>query len=226
MDSAFWETLWLTLQLAGATTLILVIFGIPLAYGVAQLRSLWKPVCTALISLPLVLPPTVLGFYLLLAFSPESFIGRWLSDLADIQLVFSFTGLVIASVLYSLPFMVLPLQAGFENVPKSLIEASYTLGKSHSETLLKVLLPLVRPALLTGIVLSFAHTIGEFGVVLMIGGNIPGQTKVASIAVYDEVESLNYAQAHQYAWVLLIISFFILVLVYSLNGSTNRIFHR
>jgi molybdate transport system permease protein len=223
MSNAFFETIWLTLQLAGLTTLALLLIGIPIAYGLAHLKGFWKPVLTALVSLPLVLPPTVLGFYLLLAFSPENGFGRWLDTVLGIRLVFTFAGLVVASVVYSLPFMVQPLQTGFENVPNSLIEASYTLGKGKWETFRKVLLPLIRPALLTGIVLSFAHTIGEFGVVLMIGGNIPGETRVASIAIFDEVESLQYAQAHQYAWVLLLLSFLILVLVYAFNDKASRI---
>lgn len=226
MDSAFLETLWLTLQLAGVTTLVLILVGIPIAYGLAHLRNFWKPILTAIISLPLVLPPTVLGFYLLLAFSPSSGLGLWLDEVLGLRLVFTFSGLVVASVIYSLPFMVQPLQSGFENIPSSLVEASYTLGKGRRETLWRVLLPLVRPALLTGTVLSFAHTIGEFGVVLMIGGNIPGETRVASIAIFDEVESLNYGTAHQYAWVLLLLSFAILVLVYALNGNTNRILQK
>jgi len=172
--------------------------------------------------MPLVLPPTVLGFYMLLLLSPENGVGKWLDQYFNIRLVFSFAGLVIGSVIYSLPFMIHPLQSGFENIPKSYSEVSYTLGKSKWETLLKVLLPNMRPALLTGIVLTFAHTVGEFGVVLMLGGNIPGETKVASIAIYDEVEGLNYATANQYAFLLFIFSFLVLMIVYILNGRSIK----
>ena len=152
--------------------------------------------------MPLVLPPTVLGFYLLIAFSPSFFFGQWLDEWFDLRLVFSFEGLVVASVLYSLPFMVHPIQAGFSNLSASLTEASFVLGKSKTTTLFKVLLPNIKPSLLTGVVLAFAHTIGEFGVVLMIGGNIPDKTRVASIAIYDEVESLNYGAANAYSLIL------------------------
>lgn len=217
MNEAFWQTLLLTFQLAAITTVLLFIIGIPLAYFLASTKSRLKPVLETLISMPLVLPPTVLGFYLLLAFSPENSFGAWLDNTFGLRLVFSFTGLVIGSVIYSLPFMVQPIQAGLENLPQNYTDASYTLGKSRWETLRKVLLPNIKPALLTGIVLSFAHTVGEFGVVLMIGGNIPGETRVASIAIYDEVEGLNYAVANQYALVLFAFSFIVLMLVYSLN---------
>ncbi len=214
-----WTPLVLTFQLALITTLILVLLGIPLAYWLAYTRHKIKPVIETLVSMPLVLPPTVLGFYLLLAFSPANAFGQWLDQWLGLRLVFSFPGLVVASVLYSLPFMVQPIQAGFANLPGSLAEAAATLGKSRTTTLLKVLLPNIKPALLTGIVLSFAHTIGEFGVVLMIGGNIPGQTRVASIAIYDEVEALNYGVANAYSLVLFAITFCILLTVYLINGG-------
>lgn len=217
MESAFWQTLWLTFQLASITTLVLLFIGVPLAYWIANSRSRFKPIFEALVSMPLVLPPTVLGFYLLLAFSPESMLGQWLEATLGLRLVFTFTGLVIGSIIYSLPFMVQPIQAGFENLSPHLAEAAYTLGKSRWETLLYVLLPNIKPSLLTGIVLSFAHTVGEFGVILMIGGNIPGQTRVASIAIYDEVEGLNYDLANQYAMVLFLFAFVILWLVYTIN---------
>lgn len=223
MNSEFWQTLWLTFQLAGITTLVLLFLGIPIAYFLAYTRSKFKPIWETFISMPLVLPPTVLGFYLLLAFSPQSSLGIWLESNFDLRLVFTFTGLVIGSVIYSLPFMVHPIQSGFEHLPANLAEASYSLGKSRWETLRKVLLPNIRPSLLTGIVLSFAHTIGEFGVVLMIGGNIPGQTKVASIAIYDEVEGLNYDLANQYALVLFIFTFVILLMVYGINRRTKLV---
>lgn len=217
MDVAFWQTLGLTFQLAAITTFILLLIGIPLAYFLANTQSRLKPIVEAFISMPLVLPPTVLGFYLLILLSPESIIGGWLADTFNLRLIFSFTGLVLGSIIYSLPFMVHPIQAGFENLPQNFSEAAYTLGKSKIETLFKVLLPNIKPALLTGIVLSFAHTVGEFGVVLMIGGNIPNETKVASIAIYDEVEGLNYAVANQYALILFLFSFITLLVVYLVN---------
>ena len=212
-----WQPLLLTFRLAAITTLILFVIGIPLAYWIAYTRTRFKPIIETLVSMPLVLPPSVLGFYLLLAFSPQNAFGQWLEQWFHIKLVFSFAGLVIGSVIFSLPFMVHPIQAGFQNLPVSLIEASRTLGKSDIVTLFRILLPNIKPALLSGAVLSFAHTIGEFGVILMIGGNIPGVTKVASIAIYDEVESLNYAAANFYATVLFVVTFTILLLVYVMN---------
>lgn len=212
-----WQPLLLTFRLAAITTVILFFIGIPLAYWIAYTRTRFKPVIETLVSMPLVLPPSVLGFYLLLAFSPQNAFGLWLEQWFHIRLVFSFAGLVIGSVIFSLPFMVHPIQSGFQNLPVSLIEASRTLGKSDVVTLLRVLLPNIKPALLSGVVLSFAHTIGEFGVILMIGGNIPGVTKVASIAIYDEVESLNYAAANFYAAVLFAATFAILLAVYVMN---------
>lgn len=214
-----WQPLSLTFRLAFVTTILLFIIAIPLAYWLAYVKNRVKPVIETLISMPLVLPPTVLGFYLLLAFSPNNAFGQWLDASLGLRLVFSFEGLVIGSLLYSLPFMVHPIQSGFANLSPSLKEAAYILGKSRWTTLTKVLLPNIRPSLLTGIVLSFAHTIGEFGVVLMIGGNIPGQTKVASITIYDEVESLNYAAANTYSLILFVITFCILLLVYLVNGG-------
>ncbi len=212
-----WQPLLLTFRLAAITTLILFMIGIPLAYWIAATRTRFKPVIETLVSMPLVLPPSVLGFYLLLAFSPQNAFGQWLEQWFHIRLVFSFAGLVIGSVIFSLPFMVHPIQSGLQALPPSLIEASRTLGKSDIVTLFRVLLPNIKPALLSGAVLSFAHTIGEFGVILMIGGNIPGVTKVASIAIYDEVESLNYAAANFYAFVLFAITFAILLTVYVTN---------
>jgi molybdate transport system permease protein len=212
-----WQPLLLTFHLAAVTTAILLVVGVPLAYWIAHTRTRLKPVVETLVSMPLVLPPSVLGFYLLLAFSPQHAFGQWLEQWLHVKLVFSFAGLVIGSVIFSLPFMVHPVQSGFEGLPRSLLEASRTLGKPDWVTLLRVLLPNIKPALLSGVVLSFAHTIGEFGVILMIGGNIPGVTKVASIAIYDEVESLNYAAANFYAFVLFAISFAILLTVYLVN---------
>ncbi len=211
----------LTLRLAATTTLLLFLLSLPLAYWLAYTERKWKPLVEALVSMPLVLPPTVLGFYLLVAFSPNNAFGAWLDEWLGLRLVFSFEGLVVASMLYSLPFMVHPIQSGFSNLSRSLKEAAYLLGKSRTETLFKVLLPNIKPSLITGLVLSFAHTIGEFGLVLMIGGNIPGKTKVASIAVYDEVESLNYAAANTYSAILFLLSFAILLLVYWINGRTS-----
>ncbi len=214
-----WEPLFLTFKLAFVTTIILLLVSIPLAYWLAFSKSKTKPIIETLVSMPLVLPPTVLGFYLLIAFSPSNGFGQWLDEWLGLRLVFSFEGLVFASVIYSLPFMVHPIQSGFSNLSKSLVEASYMLGKSKLTTLWKVLLPNIKPSLLTGIVLAFAHTIGEFGVVLMIGGNMPGVTKVASIAIYDEVESLNYSAANSYSLILFALTFSILLLVYIVNGG-------
>lgn len=217
MEDSFFQTMKLTFELAGVTTLILLFIGIPLGYFLSQTKSKLKPVIETLVSMPLVLPPSVFGFYLLLAFSPKNSFGSWLEETFDLRLVFSFEGLIIASVIFSLPFMVHPIQSGFSSLSKSLKEASFILGKSRLETLLYVLLPNIKPSLLTGIVISFAHTVGEFGVVLMIGGNIAGETKLASIAIYDEVEALNYDLANQYAFTLFIISFVILLFVYMIN---------
>ncbi len=214
-----WEPLFLTFKLAFVTTIILLLVSIPLAYWLAFSKSKIKPIIETLVSMPLVLPPTVLGFYLLIAFSPSNGFGKWLDEWLGLRLVFSFEGLVFASVIYSLPFMVHPIQSGFSNLSKSLLEASYMLGKSKITTLSRVLLPNIKSSLLTGIVLAFAHTIGEFGVVLMIGGNMPGVTKVASIAIYDEVESLNYAAANSYSLILFALTFSILLLVYMVNGG-------
>lgn len=214
--------LWLSFYLASVTTLILLLIGIPLAWWMARLRSPLKPLAEALVSMPLVLPPSVLGFYLLLLLSPQFSFGQWLNQTLHLRLVFSFPGLVLGSVIFSLPFMVQPVQAGLQNLSPSLAEASRTLGKSEWFTLVRILLPNIKPALLTGVVLSFAHTVGEFGVVLMIGGNIPGVTKVASLAIYDEVESLNYGAAHVYAGVLVGLSFSVLLLVYVLHRHWER----
>ena len=219
-----WQPLALTFQLAGITTAVLLLIGIPLGYLLASWENRWKYVLQTLVSMPLVLPPTVLGFYLLLAFSPTGAFGQFLENTFDLRLVFSFEGLVIASIIYSLPFMVNPIQAGFQSLPASLAEASVSLGKSRLETFWKVLLPNSKPSLLIGTVLSFAHTVGEFGVILMIGGSIPGETRVAAIAIYDEVEALNYATAHTYAAILLGITFAILLTVYLVNRKLLKAF--
>jgi molybdate transport system permease protein len=223
MTNFDWQPLILTFQLASVTTLILLFVGIPLACWVAYTRLRIKPVIETLVSMPLVLPPSVLGFYLLLAFSPQNAFGHWLEQWFHVRLVFSFPGLVIGSVIFSLPFMVHPVQAGLQALSPSLLEASRTLGKSDIKTLFRVLLPNIKPALLSGAVLSFAHTVGEFGVILMVGGNIPGVTKVASIAIYDEVESLNYATANVYASILFAVTFAILLLVYVVNKKVKAL---
>ncbi len=221
-----WDPLILTFKLAGVTTGILLLLSIPLAHWLAFTKSRAKPVVETLVSMPLVLPPTVLGFYFLIAFSPRNAFGTLLEEWFGLQLVFTFPGLVLASVLYSLPFMVHPIQSGLAGLPESFREASYLMGNSRLRTLGRVLLPNIRPALLTGIVLSFAHTVGEFGVVLMIGGNIPGQTRVASIAIYDEVEALNYGAANFYSAILFAATFIILLLVYLVNGGYLKRFWR
>lgn len=217
------EPFYLTIKLAVATTVMLFLMGIPIAYWLAFSKIRGKVIVEALVGLPLVLPPSVLGFYLLLAFSPENWFGGFLDQYFDIRLVFSFPGLVIASVIYSLPFMVQPIQSGFVMIPKNLIEASTLLGKSKMTTLTRVLLPNMKNSLITACILSFAHTMGEFGVVLMVGGNIPGETRVVSLAIYNEVEAMNYAQANTYAGILLLFSFLVLIGVYLLNHRMLKV---
>ncbi|MFY9143031.1 molybdate ABC transporter permease subunit [Sulfuricurvum sp.] len=219
MESEFISTMVLTFKLASITTLILLVIAIPLASFLVFSRMRFKSVLETVVSMPLVLPPSVLGFYLLLAYSPASAIGSFLTE-HGIRLAFSFEGLVIGSVIFSLPFMVHPIQSALSQVPPSIFEAAYTLGKSKLQTMVRVILPSIRHGLISGIVLAFAHTVGEFGVILMIGGNIPGETRVASIAIYDEVESLNYTLAHQYALTLFAVTFAILLLVYTLNKKS------
>lgn len=215
----------LTLKLALLSTVILFVISLPIAYALAYSSFRFKPVVEALVSLPLILPPSVLGFYLLLAFSPERAFGGFLDRTFDLRLVFTFPGLVISSVIYSLPFMVQPFQSGFRMIPTALIDASYTLGKGRLDTLIHVLLPNMRVALITGSILAFAHTIGEFGVVLMIGGSIPEETRVVSIALYDEVQAMHYGTANAYAGILLAFSFAILLTVYTINQRfTNNLF--
>ncbi|KAJ56082.1 molybdenum ABC transporter permease [Actibacterium mucosum KCTC 23349] len=208
---------WLTLQLAAVTTLVLLIVGTPLAWWLSQTRARVKPVIEALTALPLVLPPTVLGFYLLILFSPDAPLGAfWITVTGD-SLSFSFTGLVLASCLYSLPFMVQPLQAAFEALGRAPLEAAASLRAGPVDRFFTVVVPLSLRGYLTAIVLSFAHTIGEFGVVLMVGGNIPGRTRVLSIAIYEHVETIQYDQAHLLSAGLLVFSFVVLLLVYVLN---------
>lgn len=209
--------IWLTLKLAGITTLLLLLVGLPLAYWLSKGRSIFKIIIEAIITMPLVLPPSVLGFYLLMAFSPKHGIGGWLHDALDLQLVFSFQGLVLASLIYSMPFMIGPIKSALQQLPSSLSQASYTLGKSEGETFIKVLLPNIRASVLTAAILTFAHTLGEFGVVLMIGGDIPGVTRVASIAVYDSVEILDYSAANAYSLILFAITFMMVISVFIFN---------
>ncbi len=208
---------WLTVKLSFITSLILLIIGIPLAYYMAYSKSPLALIMEVITTLPLVLPPTVLGFYLLILFSKNGPLGALWERLLGYQLVFTFEGLVIASVIYSLPMMTHPLISGYRSVPKSLIEASWTLGKSKLETLFRVILPNMKASILVGLVLSFAHTLGEFGVVLMVGGNIEGKTRVASIVIYNAVESIDYATAHLYSLLLLSLSFLSLLTLYIIN---------
>jgi molybdate transport system permease protein len=214
--------LLLSARLAATTTMILVVVGLPLAGWLAHRRSRIKPVVETLVSMPLVLPPSVLGFYLLLLFSPTAPFGAWLHDALGVQLVFSFPGLVVGSVLFSLPFMVQPVAAALAALPPSLREAAHTLGRSRTGTFLAVELPCVRAAVVAGAVMAFAHTVGEFGLVLMIGGNIPGVTQVASIAIYQQVEVMNYPAAHLYAGVLCGFSFCVVLAV---NLLRRRVEH-
>jgi molybdate transport system permease protein len=205
-----WEALVTTLKLASATSMILIVIGLPLSYWIAFSKWRWKFVVEAVVALPLVLPPTVLGFYVLLAMGPHGPLGRF-------GLAFTFPGLVLASVLYSLPFAVQPIAAAFGSVDRKYIEASWMLGVSNLETFSRVIIPQSWAGVMTGVVLSFAHTLGEFGVVLMVGGNIPGVTRTLSIDIYDQVQSLNYSSAAATSAVLLVISFVILSVVYGLN---------
>ena len=217
MDESFFQTFWISIKLASLTTIVLFFVGIPIAYFLTYSRFRLKIVLQALISMPLVLPPSVLGFYLLLAFSQNYWFGALLNQYFNVQLAFSFLGILIGSIIFNLPFMVNAIQNGFSNLPISLKDASYTLGKSRLTTVFKVLLPNIKPAMLTGICLTFAHTLGEFGVILMIGGNIPGKTRVASLAVYDEVQALNFEAANKYSLFLFLFSFIILIFIYSVN---------
>ena len=209
--------LWLTLRLAGVTTLILLVLGTPLAWWLANTRSRARPLVEAVTALPLVLPPTVLGFYLLVLLSPTAPLGGLWVSITGEALTFSFTGLVVASILYSLPFMVQPLQAAFERVGPGPMEAAASLRASRLDAFFTVAVPLSARGFLTASVLTFAHTIGEFGVVLMIGGNIPGETRVISIAIYEQVETLRYAEAHVLSAGMLVFSFVVLATVYAVN---------
>ena len=207
----------LSFKLAGITTLILFIVSLPLAWWLSQTKAKSKSIVEAITALPIVLPPSVLGFYILWALSYNSPIGAFFEETLGIKFVFNFTGLVIASCFYSLPFMVQPLQGGFESVNKTMLEASYISGKSKFETLFRVALPNIKPALLSAIIITFAHTVGEFGVVLMVGGSIPEETKVASVAIYEFVEIMDYKMAHIYSAIMVFISFIVLLSVYIFN---------
>ncbi|KEQ19226.1 molybdate ABC transporter permease subunit [Endozoicomonas numazuensis] len=209
--------IWLTIKLALTTTLLLMLAGIPLAWKLANMKSRWRPLIEAFVGLPLVLPPTVLGFYLLIAFSPENTLGQWWVDLTGSTLAFSFSGLVVASVLYSLPFVVQPLQRAFEQLDHGLLEAAAMLGASRLDRFMNIVLPNALRALLLAACMGFAHTVGEFGVVLMIGGNIPGETQVLSIALYDAVETQQFDQAHTMAAGLLVFALLMLVALYSID---------
>ena len=224
MNQDFINTLLLTGRLAGWTTAILFVVGFPIAYLLAYKRFWFKPVLEALISMPLVLPPTVLGFYMLVAYSPQNAFGRMLAEHFNVRLAFSFEGVLIASVLFSLPFMIQPLQNGLTAIPKSFRETDYTLGNSELTTFIRVLIPNMVPSIITAAAMTFAHCIGEFGVVIMVGGNMPGETRVASIAIYDEVQAMNYHTANQYSFILFIISLLILTLIYSINGKKKIFF--
>jgi len=213
----------LSFKLAGVTTLILFVLSLPLAWYLSQTHAKTKPFLEAVTALPIVLPPSVLGFYILVVLSPNSAVGGFFEDLFGVKLVFSFTGLVVASCFYSLPFMVQPLQSGFESLNKHMIEASYLAGKSRFQTLLRVALPNIKPSLITALIITFAHTVGEFGVVLMVGGSIPGETKVASVAIYEMVEVMEYGKAHIYSALMVLMSFVVLLAVYIFNQTQRKI---
>ncbi len=212
-----WQALALTFKLAALVAGVLVVIGLPIAYWIAYSRWRWKFLVEAVVALPLVLPPTVLGFYLLIALGSRSPLGRWWESLTGHTLAFTFEGLVIGSILYSLPFAVQPFAAGFDAVDRRLLAASAVLGAGRLRTFFRVILPLSISGVVTGLALSFAHTVGEFGVVLMIGGNIPGVTRTASIFVYDQVQALDYTSTNATALVLLMFSFVVLSVVYALN---------
>jgi molybdate transport system permease protein len=221
-----WQAFWLTIRLAIIVTAVLFAVGLPIAYWIAFSRWRWKFLIEAIVGLPIVLPPTVLGFYVLIALGTQSPLGRWWQSITGHTLAFTFEGLVIGSVLYSLPFSVQPFAASFSAVDPRLLNASAVLGASKFRTFWRVTVPLSFSGLVTGVALSFAHTIGEFGVVLMVGGNIPGATRTLSINIYDQVQDLNYAGANIASIVLLIIAFALLSLVYSTNRTFWKVWPR
>jgi molybdate transport system permease protein len=220
-----WQPVWLTLKLASVTTVFLLMVGTPIAWWLSQTASRWKHPISAVVALPLVLPPTVLGFYLLVFLGPQGPGGTLTRALGIGTLPFTFTGLVVASVLYSLPFVVQPLQNAFEALGRRPLEVAATLRASPWDRFFSVAVPLARPGFLTAMVLGFAHTVGEFGVVLMIGGNIPGETKVLSVAIYDHVETLEYAQAHLLSAGMVGFAFLVLLSLYLVNGRFSRGHH-
>ncbi len=217
-----WSAIRLTLELASVTTLLLLIIGTPIAWWLARTRSAWKGTVGAVVALPIVLPPTVIGFYLLVAMGPQGPVGQLTQALGLGVLPFTFAGLVVASVFYSLPFVVQPIQNAFEAIGERPLEAAATLRASPLDTFFSVVLPLARPGYLTATVLGFAHTVGEFGVVLMIGGNIPDKTRVVSVQIYNHVEAIEYAQAHWLAAGMMAFSFVVLLLLYTLNPTGRR----
>ena len=217
-----WSAIRLTLELAAVTTVLLLFIGTPIAWWLARTRSAWKGAVGAVVALPIVLPPTVIGFYLLVAMGPEGPVGRLTQALGLGVLPFTFAGLVVASVFYSMPFVVQPIQNAFEAIGERPLETAATLRASPFDTFFSVVLPLARPGYLTAGVLGFAHTVGEFGVVLMIGGNIPDKTRVVSVQIYDHVEALEYAQAHWLAAGMMAFSFVVLLLLYTLNPTGRR----
>src|SRR5438128_1081399 len=221
-----WQAFWLTIRLAAVVTVVLIAIGLPLAHWLAFSPWRWKFLVEAVVGLPIVLPPTVLGFYVLIALGQRSPFGRWWESMTGHTLAFTFTGLVIGSVLYSLPFAVQPFASAFGAVDTRLLAASEVLGVSRFRTFWRVVVPLSVSGLVTGIALSFAHTMGEFGVVLMVGGNIPGATRTLSINIYDQVQDLNYAAANRTAIVLVVIAFLLLSLVYSFNRRFARLWPR
>lgn len=222
LSAADWQALALTARLAAVVTALLFFIGTPLAWWLARTRSAWKGPVAAVVAMPLVLPPSVLGFYLLVAMGPHGPIGGWMQAVGWGLLPFTFGGLVVASVFYSLPFMVQPLQTAFEGIGRGPLEAAATLRASPLDAFFSVAVPLARPGFVTAGVLTFAHTVGEFGVVLMIGGNIPGVSRVASVQVYDHVEAMDYASAHRLAAVLLVFSFAVLLALYALPAWRRR----
>lgn len=222
MSGIDFEPFWLSFKLAGITTAILFLIALPVSWWLARTSCRCKPVVEAVTSLPIVLPPSVLGFYILYALSYNSPLGAFFEETFGIKMVFNFTGLVIASCFYSFPFMVQPLQGGFESLNKNMLEASYISGKGSVTTLLKVALPNIKPALMTALIVTFAHTVGEFGVVLMVGGSIPGETKVASVAIYEFVEVMDYGTAHIYSAIMVAISFVVLLGVYLFSRHHSR----
>lgn len=221
VELSLFEPIWLTLKLALVSTLVLLVLGIPFAWWLAQRRGWLIDTLNTLVALPLVLPPTVIGFYLLLVMSPESPLGRWLDNTFGLILPFSFTGLVIGSVIYSLPFVIQPVRNAFAAIGPEPLETAATLRANPIDAFFTVALPLARPGILTAAVLGFAHTLGEFGVVLLIGGNIPGETRVVSIAIYDQVETLEWANAHWLSGVMLLISFLLLLVMQRLQRRSQ-----